>query len=32
MDAVLFDLAGAYRDQDLPRVESLEQLEAWLQQ
>jgi putative hydrolase of the HAD superfamily len=31
MDAVLFDLAGAYRDQDLPRVESLEQLEAWLQ-
>ena len=32
MHAVLFDLAGAYRDQDLPRVESLEQLETWLQQ
>ncbi|HWY20970.1 MAG TPA: HAD family hydrolase [Candidatus Acidoferrum sp.] len=32
MQAVLFDLAGAYRDRDLPRVESLEQLEARLQQ
>jgi putative hydrolase of the HAD superfamily len=32
MDAVLFDVAGAYRDRDLPRVESLEQLEGWLQQ
>ncbi len=31
MEAVLFDLAGAYRDRDLPRVESLEQLESWLQ-
>jgi len=31
MDAVLFDVAGAYRDRDLPRVESLEQLECWLQ-
>jgi putative hydrolase of the HAD superfamily len=30
MDAVLFDLAGAYGDRDLPRVESLEQLETWL--
>jgi putative hydrolase of the HAD superfamily len=30
MDAVLFDVAGAYRDRDLPRVESLEQLESWL--
>lgn len=32
MQAVLFDVAGAYRDRDLPRVESLEQLETWLQQ
>jgi FMN phosphatase YigB (HAD superfamily) len=32
MDAVLFDIAGAYCDRGLPRVESLEQLEAWLQQ
>jgi len=31
MQAVLFDVAGAYRDRDLPRVESLEQLETWLQ-
>jgi FMN phosphatase YigB (HAD superfamily) len=30
MQAVLFDVAGAYRDRKLPRVESLEQLEAWL--
>lgn len=30
MDAVLFDVAGAYRDRGLPRVESLEQLEDWL--
>jgi HAD superfamily hydrolase (TIGR01509 family) len=30
MDAVLFDLAGAYHDAGLPRVESLEQLESWL--
>jgi len=30
MQAVLFDVAGAYRDRDLPRVESLEQLESWL--
>jgi putative hydrolase of the HAD superfamily len=30
MQAVLFDVAGAYRDRNLPRVESLEQLEAWL--
>jgi HAD superfamily hydrolase (TIGR01549 family) len=30
MNAVLFDVAGAYRDRDLPRVESLEQLEGWL--
>jgi putative hydrolase of the HAD superfamily len=30
MDAVLFDVAGAYRGRDLPRVESLEQLESWL--
>jgi hypothetical protein len=32
MQAVIFDLAGAYRDRDLPRVESLAQLEVWLQQ
>jgi len=30
MEAVLFDVSGAYRDRELPRVESLEQLEAWL--
>ena len=30
MQAVLFDVAGAYRDRNLPRVESLEQLEARL--
>jgi len=32
MDAVLFDVAGAYRDREQPRVESLEQLETWLRQ
>jgi len=32
MRAVLFDVAGAYKDRDVPRVESLEQLEAWLKQ
>ena len=31
MQAVLFDVAGAYREQDLPRVESLAGLECWLQ-
>jgi len=30
MQAVLFDVAAAYRDRDLPRVESLLQLESWL--
>jgi putative hydrolase of the HAD superfamily len=30
MEGVLFDVSGAYRDRELPRVESLEQLEAWL--
>ena len=30
MEAVLFDVAGAYRDRDLPRVESLAELEVWL--
>jgi HAD superfamily hydrolase (TIGR01549 family) len=30
MQAVLFDVAGAYRDRPEPRVESLEQLESWL--
>ncbi|HTZ82653.1 MAG TPA: HAD family hydrolase [Candidatus Acidoferrales bacterium] len=32
MQAVLFDVAGAYRDQELPRVHSLNELESWLQQ
>jgi HAD superfamily hydrolase (TIGR01549 family) len=32
MDAVLLDISGAYRDQKLPRVESLAQLETWLRQ
>jgi putative hydrolase of the HAD superfamily len=32
MEAVLFDVAGAYREQKLPRVESLRELESWLQQ
>jgi HAD superfamily hydrolase (TIGR01549 family) len=32
MQAVLFDVASAYRNRDLPRVESLEQLETWLRQ
>lgn len=31
MEAVLFDVAGAYRGRDLPRVESLAELEDWLQ-
>jgi len=30
MEALLFDVAGAYRDWGLPRVESLEELEQWL--
>jgi HAD superfamily hydrolase (TIGR01509 family) len=29
MHAVLFDIAGAYRDRNLPRVESLTELEIW---
>jgi FMN phosphatase YigB (HAD superfamily) len=32
MDAILLDVAGAYRDHEMPRVESIEQLETWLQQ
>jgi HAD superfamily hydrolase (TIGR01549 family) len=32
MQAVLFDVARAYRNRDLPRVESLRQLATWLQQ
>jgi HAD superfamily hydrolase (TIGR01509 family) len=32
MDAVLFDVSGAYRDRHAPRVESMEQLEHWLRQ
>jgi putative hydrolase of the HAD superfamily len=31
MDAVLFDVARAYRDREFPRVESLTELESWLQ-
>lgn len=31
MQAVLFDVAGAYREQEHPRVESLGDLERWLQ-
>lgn len=30
MQAVLFDVAGAYRDRDLPRVQSLAELERFL--
>jgi len=30
MQALLFDVAGAYRDRREPRVESMVQLEAWL--
>jgi putative hydrolase of the HAD superfamily len=30
MDAVLFDVAGAYRGGEFPRVESLAELEGWL--
>ncbi len=30
MDAVLMDVAGAYRDNDYPRVQSLGELESWL--
>lgn len=32
MQAVLFDVAGAYRGREHPRVESLSELESWLQQ
>ncbi len=31
MQAVLFDVAGAYRDKECARVESLTELETWLQ-
>jgi HAD superfamily hydrolase (TIGR01509 family) len=31
MQAVIFDVSGAYRDRNLPRVETLAQLENWLQ-
>lgn len=30
MDAVLLDVAGAYRECGVPRIESLKQLESWL--
>jgi HAD superfamily hydrolase (TIGR01549 family) len=32
MQAILLDVAGAYRDQDFPRIDSLEDLENWLKQ
>lgn len=32
MHAVMFDVAAAYRDRDLPRVETLAELENWLDQ
>lgn len=32
MQAVLFDVAGTYRERDFPRVESLPALEHWLKQ
>ena len=32
MQAVVFDVAGAYREREFPRVESLEGLEDWLRQ
>lgn len=32
MRSVLFDVAGAYKDRDVPRVESLEELESHLAQ
>ena len=32
MDALLFDVSGAYRDRGVARVESLPELERWLQQ
>lgn len=32
MHAILFDVAGAYRGREEPRVESLEQLHSWLAQ
>lgn len=31
MEAVIFDVSGAYRERHLPRVESLAELESWLQ-
>jgi len=31
MQAVLFDVAGAYREREFPRVESMADLETWLQ-
>jgi HAD superfamily hydrolase (TIGR01509 family) len=31
MQAVLFDVAGAYRESEFPRVQSLAELETWLQ-
>jgi hypothetical protein len=32
MQALLFDVAGAYREREFPRVESLADLESWLKQ
>jgi HAD superfamily hydrolase (TIGR01509 family) len=30
MNAILFDVSGAYKERDLARVESLQELESWL--
>jgi HAD superfamily hydrolase (TIGR01509 family) len=32
MEALLFDVAGAYRDREFPRVESLTELQSWLRE
>jgi FMN phosphatase YigB (HAD superfamily) len=32
MQAILYDVAGAYRDRGVERVESLVELENWLKQ
>lgn len=32
MEAILLDVCGAYRDRDVPRVDSLQGLELWLRQ
>jgi FMN phosphatase YigB (HAD superfamily) len=32
MQAILFDVAGTYRESEFPRVESMAELENWLKQ